>query len=31
MAEIKNLPVGTIKNRVYQAKEMIRGLLETKQ
>jgi RNA polymerase sigma-70 factor, ECF subfamily len=29
MAEIKNLPVGTIKNRVYQAKEMIRGLLET--
>jgi len=30
MAEIKNLPVGTVKNRVYQAKEMIRRLLETK-
>jgi len=28
MAEIKNLPIGTIKNRVFQAKEMIRGLLE---
>jgi RNA polymerase sigma-70 factor (ECF subfamily) len=30
MAEIKNLPVGTVKNRVYQAKEMIRELLEAK-
>ena len=30
MAEIKNLPVGTVKNRVYQAKEIIRQLLETK-
>jgi len=30
MAEIKNLPVGTVKNRVYQAKEMIRQLLEAK-
>jgi RNA polymerase sigma-70 factor (ECF subfamily) len=28
MAEIKRLPVGTIKNRVFQAKEMIRRLLE---
>jgi RNA polymerase sigma-70 factor (ECF subfamily) len=28
IAEIKNLPVGTIKNRVFQAKEMVRGLLE---
>lgn len=28
IAEIKGLPVGTIKNRVFQAKEMIRGLLE---
>ena len=28
MAEIKNLPVGTVKNRVFQAKEMMRGLLE---
>ena len=30
MAEIKNLPVGTVKNRVYQAKEMVRRLLEAK-
>jgi len=30
MAEIKNLPVGTIKNRVFQAKELIRNLLEEK-
>jgi len=30
MAEIKDLPVGTVKNRVYQAKEAIRELLETK-
>lgn len=28
MAEIKHLPVGTVKNRVYQAKEMIRRFLE---
>lgn len=28
MAEIKGLPVGTVKNRVYQAKEVIRRLLE---
>ena len=28
MAEIKDIPVGTIKNRVFQAKEMIRRLLE---
>lgn len=27
MAEIKGLPVGTIKNRVYQAKEMIRKIV----
>ncbi len=30
MAEIKDMPVGTIKNRVFQAKEMIRHLLEEK-
>jgi len=30
MAEIKGLPVGTIKNRVFQAKELIRKLLEEK-
>ena len=30
MAEIKGLPVGTIKNRVFQAKESIRKLLEEK-
>jgi len=28
IAEIKELPVGTIKNRVFQAKEIIRKLLE---
>jgi RNA polymerase sigma-70 factor (ECF subfamily) len=28
MAEIKDLPLGTIKNRVFQAKEMIRKILE---
>jgi RNA polymerase sigma-70 factor (ECF subfamily) len=28
MAEIKDMPLGTIKNRVYQAKEMMRRLLE---
>ena len=28
MAEIKKLPVGTVKNRVFQAKEMMRKLLE---
>jgi DNA-directed RNA polymerase specialized sigma24 family protein len=28
MAEIKSLPVGTVKNRVFQAKEMMKGLLE---
>lgn len=28
MAEIKDLPLGTIKNRVFQAKEMIRRLME---
>lgn len=30
IAEIKGLPVGTIKNRVFQAKELIRLLLEEK-
>lgn len=30
MAEIKGLPVGTVKNRVFQAKELIRSLLEKK-
>lgn len=30
IAEIKGLPVGTVKNRVFQAKEMIRQLLEEK-
>ena len=30
MAEIKGLPVGTIKNRVFQAKEVIRKNLEEK-
>jgi RNA polymerase sigma-70 factor, ECF subfamily len=30
IAEIKRLPVGTVKNRVFQAKEMIRGLMEGK-
>ena len=28
MAEIKGLPVGTVKNRVFQAKEMLRRMLE---
>jgi RNA polymerase sigma-70 factor (ECF subfamily) len=28
MAEIKSLPVGTVKNRVFQAKEMLKRLLE---
>lgn len=28
MAEIKALPVGTVKNRVYQAKEAVRRLIE---
>ena len=28
MAEIKGLPVGTIKNRVFQAKEMLRRILQ---
>jgi len=30
IAEIKNMPVGTVKNRVFQAKEMILQLLEEK-
>lgn len=30
MADIKNLPIGTIKNRVFQAKEMVRRLIEEK-
>jgi RNA polymerase sigma-70 factor (ECF subfamily) len=28
MAEVKRLPVGTVKNRVFQAKEMLRRWLE---
>ncbi len=28
IAEIKGIPVGTVKNRVFQAKEMVRTLLE---
>ncbi len=28
IAEIKGLPVGTVKNKVFQAKEMVRNLLE---
>jgi len=28
MAEIKDLPVGTVKNRVFQAKELMKKLLE---
>jgi DNA-directed RNA polymerase specialized sigma24 family protein len=28
MAEIKGLPLGTVKNRVFQAKEMLKTLLE---
>jgi len=31
MAEIKGLPVGTVKNRVFQAKEMLRQLLKEEQ
>jgi len=31
IAEIKGLPVGTIKNRVFQAKELIRHVLEGKE
>ncbi len=27
IAEIKGLPVGTVKNKVFQAKELVRGLL----
>ncbi len=30
IAEIKNLPLGTIKNRIFQAKEIIRSELERK-
>ena len=28
MAEIKDLPLGTVKNRIFQAKEMLKRLLE---
>jgi DNA-directed RNA polymerase specialized sigma24 family protein len=28
MAEIKGLPLGTIKNRAFQAKEMLRRILQ---
>jgi len=28
IAEIKGLPVGTVKNRVFQTKEMLRGILK---
>jgi len=28
MAEIKGIPVGTVKNRVFQAKEMLKTMLE---
>jgi RNA polymerase sigma-70 factor, ECF subfamily len=28
MAEIKSIPVGTVKNRVFQAKEMLKRILE---
>ena len=28
MAEIKGLPLGTVKNRIFQAKEMLKRLLE---
>jgi RNA polymerase sigma-70 factor (ECF subfamily) len=28
ISEIRNLPIGTVKNRVFRAKEMIRELLE---
>ncbi len=27
IAEIKGIPIGTVKNRVFQAKELVRGLL----
>jgi len=30
ISEIKNLPVGTVKNRVFQAKEMLKNYLEGK-
>ncbi|MFO7865707.1 MAG: sigma-70 family RNA polymerase sigma factor [Candidatus Aminicenantes bacterium] len=30
MAQIKNIPMGTVKNRVFQAKELIRSHLEDK-
>jgi len=30
IAEIKNLPIGTVKNRVFQAKEQLKNLLEGK-
>ena len=30
IAEIKSMPVGTVKNKVFQAKELIRQLLEEK-
>jgi RNA polymerase sigma-70 factor (ECF subfamily) len=30
ISEIKNLPVGTVKNRVFQAKEMLKNHLEGK-
>ena len=28
MAEIKGIPVGTVKNRVFQAKEALKTMLE---
>jgi RNA polymerase sigma-70 factor (ECF subfamily) len=31
IAEIKGLPVGTVKNRIFQSKELIRQLLEEKE
>jgi RNA polymerase sigma-70 factor (ECF subfamily) len=31
IAEIKGLPVGTVKNRVFQSKELIRQILEEKE
>jgi RNA polymerase sigma-70 factor (ECF subfamily) len=30
MAEIKGIPVGTVKNRVFLAKEMLKTILEGK-